>query len=174
MRWAMASGHYHAVDAWVARMQPPGRREAPPDDRLREIRGHLQRLLSRISLALHPALMALEILHLALVLFRSRARFEGAEIAALTGLRIDLSGIEPVLARLQFADHGTSLLLRVLLASIAMAALLFQPSFRDAPSWRGPGIHTPDGSYGFRVRSFHSRPQRQAPRACAGNDGCRM
>src|SRR5439155_18136474 len=45
----------------------------------------------------HPtALMPLEILHLALVLFRRRPRFEGAEIAALAGLRIDLSGIEPV------------------------------------------------------------------------------
>src|SRR5439155_12339478 len=56
----------------------------------------------------HPtALMPLEILHLALVLFRRRPRFEGAEIAALAGLRIDLSGIEPVLARSQFADHGT-------------------------------------------------------------------
>ena len=52
-------------------------------------------------------LMPLEILHVALVLFRSRARFEGAEIAALAGLRIHLSGIEPVLARLQFADHDT-------------------------------------------------------------------
>src|SRR6266404_6584931 len=24
--------------------------------------------------------------------------------------------------------------------------------------WRGPGIHTPDRRYGFRARSFHSRP----------------
>src|SRR6266446_8267956 len=132
MRWAMAPAHYHASDNCVARMQPPGRRETPPDDRLREIRGPIRggccpgfRL--RSIRATSHALMPLEILHLALVLFRSRARFEGAEIAALAGLRIDLSGIEPVLARLQFADHGTSLLL----ASIAMAALLFQPSFRD-------------------------------------------
>src|SRR5882757_9017821 len=56
----------------------------------------------------HPSVsMPLEIPHLALVLFRSRARFEGAEIAALAGLRIELSGIKPVPARLQFADHGT-------------------------------------------------------------------
>src|SRR6478609_4704613 len=25
-------------------------------------------------------------------------------------------------------------------------------------TWRRPGIHTPDGCYGFRARSFHSRP----------------
>jgi hypothetical protein len=24
----------------------------------------------------------------------------------------------------------------------------------DAPSWRRPGIHTPDRGYGFRVRDF--------------------
>src|SRR5450432_1696553 len=52
-------------------------------------------------------LMPLEILHGALVLFRGRARFEGAEIAALAGFRIHLSGIEPIFARLQFSDHGT-------------------------------------------------------------------
>ena len=43
------------------------------------------------------------------------------------------------------------------------------PSISDAPkppgvvipgcaTWRKPGIHTPDGGYGFRARSFHSRP----------------
>src|ERR1700680_3084468 len=52
-------------------------------------------------------LLPLEILHRALVLFRRGARFEGAEVAALAGLRTDLSGIEPVFARLQFADHDT-------------------------------------------------------------------
>jgi len=42
----------------------------------------------------------------------------------------------------------------------------------------GPGFRRDDGGgllycggYGFRVRSLHSRPQRQALRACAGNDG---
>src|SRR5436190_9490455 len=28
------------------------------------------------------------------------------------------------------------------------------PSFRDAPSGAGPGIHTHDGGYGFRARDF--------------------
>jgi len=28
-------------------------------------------------------------------------------------------------------------------------------------AWRGPGIHTFGGGYGFRVRSFHSRPERR-------------
>src|SRR3979411_1478490 len=31
-------------------------------------------------------------------------------------------------------------------------------SFRDAPLRRRPGIHTPCRGYGFRARSFHSRP----------------
>jgi hypothetical protein len=71
--------------------------------------------------------MPFEILHLAFVLFRSRARFEGAEIAALAGLRIDLSGIEPVPARLQFAICGSwNASCFVFLASIAMAAILFR------------------------------------------------
>src|SRR5437764_13444823 len=34
----------------------------------------------------------------------------------------------------------------------------WSPSFRDAPLWRGPGIHTPDRGYGFRARSLRSRP----------------
>src|SRR6476659_6121721 len=38
-------------------------------------------------------------------------------------------------------------------------------------TWRTPGIHTHDRGYGFRARSLRSRPQRQALRACAGNDG---
>src|SRR6266576_2521330 len=30
---------------------------------------------------------------------------------------------------------------------------------RQQPTWmRRPGIHTPRGGYGFRARSFHSRP----------------
>src|ERR1041385_4651298 len=52
------------------------------------------------------ASMPLEILHVALVLFGGRAGPEGAEISALAGSRIDLARIEPVLAALQFADHG--------------------------------------------------------------------
>ena len=47
----------------------------------------------------------LEILHGALMLFGSGARLEGSKVAAPAGLRIDLAGIEPVLARSQFADH---------------------------------------------------------------------
>jgi hypothetical protein len=49
--------------------------------------------------------MPLEILHGALVLFGRRPRFEGTEIAPLAGFGIQLSGIEPVFAGLQFADH---------------------------------------------------------------------
>jgi hypothetical protein len=42
--------------------------------------------------------MPLEILHSALVLLSRRAGLEGAEIATLACFRIDLAGIEPVLA----------------------------------------------------------------------------
>jgi len=42
--------------------------------------------------------VALEILHITLVLFRCGARAEGAEIAALAGVGIDLARIEPIFA----------------------------------------------------------------------------
>ena len=37
--------------------------------------------------------------------------------------------------------------------------------------WRRPGIHTPDGGYGFRVRSFHSRPGMTITNAACAGDG---
>src|SRR5437773_7688655 len=104
MRWLMASAHYHA------RTLPH-----PPDG------------------ANGQALMPLEILHVALVLFRSRPRFEGAEIAALAGLRIHLSGIEPVLPRLQFADHDTPPPSRTPRINRDCRPLVPCSSFRDAP-----------------------------------------
>ena len=51
-------------------------------------------------------LVPLEILHRAFVLFGRRARLEGAEIAALAGLRVRLARIEPVFAGSEFADHA--------------------------------------------------------------------
>ncbi|HZE53186.1 MAG TPA: hypothetical protein VE111_07960 [Bradyrhizobium sp.] len=42
--------------------------------------------------------MPLEILHRALVLLGGGTRLEGAEVAALAGLRISFPGVEPVLA----------------------------------------------------------------------------
>jgi hypothetical protein len=42
--------------------------------------------------------MPLEILHGALVLFGGGARFEGAQVATLAGLWIDLAGIEAILS----------------------------------------------------------------------------
>jgi hypothetical protein len=47
----------------------------------------------------------LEELHRALVLLRRSARLERTEIPALAGLRILLAGVEPVLARAEFANH---------------------------------------------------------------------
>jgi hypothetical protein len=69
-------------------------------------------------------LVPLEILHVALVLFRSLPRSEGAEVAALAGLRIYFSGIEPVFAGLQFADHGGASF-SLFIAIIVIAARLF-------------------------------------------------
>src|ERR1051325_3220660 len=63
--------------------------------------------------------MPLEVLHLALVLFGGFARREGAEIPAPAGLWIDLAGIQPVFARLEFADHGQHL-------NVAVALLRFK------------------------------------------------
>src|SRR5262245_3011511 len=51
------------------------------------------------------ASMALEVLHGTLVLLGRRARLEGAEIAAPTGLRVHLARIEAIAARLELADH---------------------------------------------------------------------
>src|SRR5260221_663490 len=50
-------------------------------------------------------LVPLEILHRAFVLLGGGARLEGAEIAAPSGLRIDLARIEAVAARCELADH---------------------------------------------------------------------
>jgi hypothetical protein len=72
------------------------------------------------------ALMPLEILHGAFVLLGGRARFEGAEIAALAGLRIHFTGIKPVFAGLQFADHGTHASFSAFIALIVIAARLFR------------------------------------------------
>src|SRR6201989_2303518 len=50
-------------------------------------------------------LMAFEVLHRAFVLLGLGARLEGAEIAALAGLRVDLARIEALAAGLELADH---------------------------------------------------------------------
>jgi hypothetical protein len=49
--------------------------------------------------------MSLEVLHVTLMLFGSRARLERTEIAALAGTRILLSRIQTVFAGLELADH---------------------------------------------------------------------
>src|SRR5262249_50382140 len=57
------------------------------------------------STAIRLASVPFEILHRALVAFGSSARLEGAEIAPLAGLRIDLARVQPVLAAFEFSDH---------------------------------------------------------------------
>src|SRR5215469_17873434 len=49
--------------------------------------------------------VALEVLHLAFVLLGGLARFEGAEVPPLPGLRILLPGVESVPTGLQLLDH---------------------------------------------------------------------
>src|SRR5438132_9271900 len=49
--------------------------------------------------------VALEILHVALMLLGGGARFERSEIAALAGARIDLAGVEAEPAGTELADH---------------------------------------------------------------------
>jgi hypothetical protein len=65
-------------------------------------------VLHEVAAAPAP-LVPFKILHGALVLFRRRARLEGAEIAPLARFRICLSGIQPVPAGSQLPDHGTDL-----------------------------------------------------------------
>ena len=50
--------------------------------------------------------MPLEILNFALVLFGAFQRIECAKVAAASSLRIDLSRIQPVSSRGEFANHG--------------------------------------------------------------------
>lgn len=52
-----------------------------------------------------PGLMPLEILHCTLVLLGSGAGFERAQISASLGLRVDFTGVQPVLARTKFSYH---------------------------------------------------------------------
>src|SRR6202011_4639121 len=61
-------------------------------------------LRSRQSQLLLPA--ALEELYGALVLLRRRARLERTEVAPLPRLGILLARVQPILARLQFPNHG--------------------------------------------------------------------
>src|ERR1700742_3923487 len=84
--------------------------------------------------------MPLEILHIAFVLLCRSARLEGAEIAALAGLRIDLAGIEPVFAGLQFADHGVASF-DVLSGSIETAAPVFPHDEMNLPP-RGSDVRS--------------------------------
>src|SRR5262249_19669525 len=78
--------------------------------------------------------MALEELHRPLVSFRVLTRVERAQALVLAGLRVQLSRIEPELARLQLADHGALLFLAFhssfpqRVCRLAQSPLLFVPS----------------------------------------------
>src|SRR5215471_5653787 len=96
---------------------PSWRAHCAPRERIHEAcriepsRGNLRRvdrvLAARFRI---ERSVALEVLHLAFVLLGGLARFEGAEVPPLPGLRILLPGVESVLAGLQLLDHGESLL----------------------------------------------------------------
>src|SRR4051812_4261860 len=51
--------------------------------------------------------VALEVLDVAFVLLGGLERLEGAQVAALARLRVELAGVEAVFAGLQFADHDS-------------------------------------------------------------------
>lgn len=55
-------------------------------------------------------LLPLEVLHSLFVFLRCSFGLECAQIPALPRFRIFLPGIQPILARLKFPDHETSLL----------------------------------------------------------------
>jgi hypothetical protein len=50
--------------------------------------------------------VSLEVLHCALVLLGGRARFEGAQISAPFGFRVELARVQAKFARSEFAYHG--------------------------------------------------------------------
>src|SRR5882757_3665418 len=62
-------------------------------------------LIQFLPVALPVALVSLEVLHRALVLFGGGPRFERAQISTALGLRIELPRIQTIFARAQFADH---------------------------------------------------------------------
>src|SRR5215467_4075657 len=82
--------------------------------------------------------MTLEILHFALVFFGFGPGAECAEVAALPRLRVDLSRIQPIFARLQFANHFRKPLNHSGLA----CALLFEPLSSGPlfPSFEPPSL----------------------------------
>lgn len=65
----------------------------------------LRAALLCLSLDMDPPLMALEVLHRALMGLGLLHTWKGAQIAALAGLCILLARVQTVLARLQFANH---------------------------------------------------------------------
>jgi hypothetical protein len=74
--------------------------------------------------------MPLEILHGAFVLLGGRSRVERAGIAALAGLRIHFTGIEPVLNLICGSWDRTPF--GVFIALVVIAALLFRSRIRSA------------------------------------------
>jgi hypothetical protein len=65
----------------------------------------------------------LEKLHRALMLFRLFAAAERAEVFAFAGPGINLARIEPILARLEFANHGRSPFFRCCLRDCSVLRL---------------------------------------------------
>src|SRR5450631_41046 len=62
-----------------------------------------------------------------------------------------------VLMVLSLVRMASLSLVMVLRSYIVPRRMHLLSSFRDTPLWRGPGIHTPRGGYGFRARAF-ARP----------------
>ena len=99
---------------------------------------------------------ALEELHGALVLLGRRTRPEGAEVAPPSGLRVGLARIEPVLARLELADHGNLRRRMTFILIDAGAGKRFRPcplrrSARAAPAEKVAWVRTAAGRAGSRA-----------------------
>jgi hypothetical protein len=77
--------------------------------------------------------VALEELYLAFVLFRLLPRLEGSEIAALAGLRISLSGVEPVFTGFQFPNHMLLLLFGLSATSASLRSRGYQVAAGESP-----------------------------------------
>src|SRR5215472_16104806 len=110
LRWARVcfidTNAVHGVGhaSWRARSAP---RERVHDVcRTEPSRGNLRRVDRVLAVRFRmERSVALEVLHLAFVLLGGLARFEGAEVPPLPGLRILLPGVESVPTGLQLLDH---------------------------------------------------------------------
>lgn len=71
-----------------------------------ELLADICRICVTMGVICSARLVSLEVLDFTLMLLGGGAAFKGAEIAALAGFGIDLTRIEPILSRFEFANHA--------------------------------------------------------------------